>query len=276
MKFIDSKIMYVDAEKMKFLTTDQIKKLKKMYANINSDFYVDIDNKIYHKKQIYKRNVINELLGKLISEYFNDHQMDSKILKTSGNRYFLITDSFFQEGKKYTELNKNIFPKLKPDNNEMLELQNLDLLDKINTEVATLKTNKKDLIQLKYQLKMMIINDFLRKQSDRWFQNFLIEYSFTHCKLMPLFDFDYSFQDYSEHLKNSFIINLNDDKTISYIREDSQFQKLLYIAMDIDIKKVFEKLFDEYPVTVNTDEIDGYKKIITNQKNKIIDYKLLK
>ena len=122
----------------------------------------------------------------------------------------------------------------------------------------------------------MIINDFIRHQSDRWYQNFLIQYDGNHCQLMPLYDFEYSFLEHDENLENSFKFDLNDKSVIKYVKKDEDFQELLDLAMNLDMKIVFERLFDEYPVMMNKDEINQYHYIVRNKKEEIKRYKLIK
>ena len=276
MKFITKKIPIIKLREMHCLTEFELDKLSKSFSKIEPYFFCSLNDTIYHKKIINIQIAINELLGKLISEHFKDNQPKSKIIRNENNVYYLITKSFFQNGNLYTGFNNAIFPKIKYTENNRLPLNTLELLEEYQINNETIQMTKKDLERLKYKLKMMIINDFLRKQSDRWYNNFLIEYNKSHCKLMPLYDFEHSFFQFDEDLCNSFQFDLTDKNTINYIRNDEQFQELLNLAMELDMKKIYEKLFDKYPVRMTKEEKEQYESIIKGKQEEIKTYKLIK
>ena len=122
----------------------------------------------------------------------------------------------------------------------------------------------------------MIINDYMREQSDRVYRNFMFEYGFNRIKLMPLYDFEYSFLDSDKLLENTFKFNLEDESVRDFVRKDDQFQELLSLGMDLNMDRVFEELFSIYPVRMNNEEMNKYKNIIDNKKKKIKEYKLIR
>lgn len=75
----------------------------------------------------------------------------------------------------------------------------------------------------------MIISDYMRKQSDRVFRNFMIEYKGNHCVLMLLYDFEYSFLSYQKELENCFNFDLNDYIVIDYMLKMMNNFKNYYI-----------------------------------------------
>ena len=246
------------------------------YKNIHLKYFNKIDSKIYHIKSVCEKNVIYEFLGKVISEYFGDKQLESRLIVNEYGRYYLITENFIKGGSYYTNILSDIFHNLKFDRNKRLDLFNLDLFDCLRFGDVLFKVNKEDLIKLKYSLKSMIINDFMRNQSDRCYRNFMFEYNFNSLKLMPLYDFEYSFFDNEEYLENIFKFYVNNENTINYVRNDEQFQELLYRAMDLDMDKIFIKLFDLYPIRLSDSEINMYKSIINDKKENIKKYNLIK
>lgn len=275
MEYLESKIPIIRKKDLT-LTEKESKPLLEAYSALNYFYLCNLDGNYYHWKEIYDDTIINELLGKIISQYFKDDQLESKIVKDENDIYYLLTDNFIETGKKYSLFYQGLFPKIELDKNCRLDLFNIDLLDQINSDGKILKTDKQDLINIKYSLKMMIISDFIRRQSDRWYQNFLIQYHDNNCRLMPLYDFEYSFLEYEESLENSFKFDLTDKTVINYVRNDEQFQELLHLAMDLNMKKVFERLFDEYPIRINHGEILLYENIIKEKKEEIKKYKLIK
>ena len=121
---------------------------------------------------------------------------------------------------------------------------------------------------------MMIISDYIRKHSDRDFKNFMFEYDKSHCRLMPLYDFEFSFLQYEKVLRNTFNFNISNKRVNEYIRNDNQFQELLELTIKMDMKLIFDKLFDEYPVRMIKEEIINYNNIVEENKEKIKRYSL--
>ena len=259
-----------------YLSNEEYNYMTEAYRDINLNYFCKLNNKIYHKKRVYEEDIIDEFLGKIISEYFGDKHIESKIIIGSINRLFLLTENFIEEGHLYTNIRSNIFCNLKFDDRDRLDLFNLDLFNHIRFNEIIVNVKKEDLIKLKYSLKMMIINDYMRKQCDRVFRNFMFEYKFNRIKLMPLYDFEYSFFNSDNDLENTFKFDLDDKNVIDYVRNDNQFQELLYLGMDLNMDKIFEKLFDLYPVRLNNKEMDKYKNIIDEKKKEIKEYKLIR
>lgn len=257
------------------LNEDEIKKFYNAYSNFNSCYMCKIDDKFYHKKRIYKDDVVNELLGRIISEYLGDDKVDTKIIRDEGDRFSVLTENFINTKKKYINLHNNIFYKLKFDK-WRLDISSIDLFDEICVKNKIYKVDKNDLIQLNYKLKMMIVSDYIRKHSDRDFKNFMFEYDKTHCRLMPLYDFEFSFLEYEKVLKNTFNFNLKSKNVRNYIRNDAQFQDLLDLVMKMDMKLIFEKLLDEYPIRMKKEEMIKYKNVVLENKDKIKKYELIK
>lgn len=277
MELINKKIPFIKSKKKYELNYEESLLLFKACSNIQTMYYLyKINGVVYHQKRLYKEDVIDELLGKIISEYFGDKCVLSKIIRVEYNRFYLLSENFIEVGHNYTNLNNGLFPYLKFDNNGRLDLFNLDLLDRIKFNGKIIETDKDDFIKLKYDLKKMIVSDFIRNQSDRVYRNFLIKYDNNHCSLMPLYDFEYSFFNFDKELVNSFIFEVSEEKVANYVKRDEGFQKLLYKAMDMNMKKIFEKLFDEYPVRMNSDEIIKYENLIDDKKKDIKKYKLIR
>jgi len=275
MEFVRKKAEFIFSKCIHSLSENECRDFWKCYSYKNYLSYMcKIDGKIYHKKRIYS-DVINELLGRIIGEYLGDDKVFTKIIYDEGFRYSLLSENFIDKNKNYTNLNNNIFHKLKFDNFK-LDIYDIDDFDEIKVDDIIYKIDKTDFERLKYKLKMMVISDYVRKHSDRDFKNFMFEYDKEHCRLMPLYDFELSFLEYEEFFHNTFKFDLNDLKVIEYIRNDEQFQKLLNLVMDMNMNLIFEKMFDEYPVRMNVDEIDQYIGIINEKKDEIKAYKLVR
>lgn len=275
MEFVKKNTEFIHSRDIEKLSEFESREFWKSYSYINYLSYLcKIDGEFYHKKRIYKEDVVNELLGRIISEYLGDIKINTKIIRDECNRFSILTENFINKNKTYINLNNNIFHKLIFDNFR-LDIFSIDLFDEIKVNDKVYKVNEIDLDRLKYKLKMMIISDFIRKHCDRDFKNFMFEYNKGHCKLMPLYDFELSFLEYDDFFKNTFKFNLDNSKLRDYVKNDLQFQELLNLVMNMDINKIFEVLFDLYPVRMKKEEIIKYKNIVEEKKSEIKKYKLV-
>lgn len=276
----NNNIVKLNLKKFKYLKDDELQTLRDAYKYYyNYEIYFrKVGFKIYHIKYLFLKPLINELLGQIINEYFGASVLKSKIIDKNNVKYGLMTKSFIKEGHSYSNLKSGIFPNFKYDFfNEQAELNALDNLDLIKVEDKYLfETKKEDLKKFKYDLKLMIVSDYIRKQSDRAFRNFMFEYNKNSVKLMPLFDFEFSFKDFSPYLPNAFNFDFNDKNTCNYIMKDDTFQELLYKAMDLDMNIIFEQLMSEYPIDINNHEKEDYIRIVNEQKKNVKKYRLLK
>lgn len=276
MEFILEKVPIIEKEEIIAIPKSLKKKMKKAYLDFEDYNYTIIDRQIYHIKQIYLSTIFNELLGKIISEYFKDEQNESKIIRKNYTNFYLITENFLNCNFNYVQMNKGIFPNVQFDKNNQMELSALEQINIMKINGKNYYINENDLKNLKYRLKAMIINDYIRLHSDRWYYNFMFEINDDYCKLAPLYDFELSFQEYDQTLENAFKFDLTNKETRSFVKGDDQFQELLNLAMELNMKKVFEQLFDEYPVILTKEEQQLYENIINDKKVEIKRYQLIR
>ena len=285
MKVLEDKINILNSNYVESLKDDEIDELNKSYYyNYYKNYFIKYNDKIYHYKSEKNSDIIflvNELIGQIISRNFYLPINSSKLFKDEHDNYFLLTENFIEKGHKYKNISNDIFPNLCfygfcPSRLEINNLDNFGFIretcgKKIN------KTDKSDLIKLLYNLKGMIISDFIRNHKDRILINFMIEVNETHVKLCPLYDFESSFllaNMYPDD--NTFNFNLKDKEVVKYIRKDNDFQKLLYIATNINFDRVLEELFDLYGIVFSDEEKSDYSNIIESNKKMIKKYKLLR
>ena len=200
MEIVGDRINRLEKEDIKSISEEELADLKKSYffAFINS-FLKNINGKTYHVKHREKNEleyIVNELLGQIICEYFNLPVKRSSVYKDR-NGFFLVTDNFIEKEKKYRNISTDIFPNLIFDGfgSYGLSIDNLNNFDRIRDTSGKdiLKTDECDLKTFLYNLKGMIISDFIRNQRDRICRNFMVELNNNHVKLCPLYDFEYSF-----------------------------------------------------------------------------------
>lgn len=271
--------MILDYEKSDILFPDEIKKIDTRdvlelsraynYPYYKRYFYY-VNNKLCHLKTYYMLSnyLVNELLGRLLSCSFGCESVELKFfLSSSACEFYLISDNFINKNLKYTSLNSESFSL-----NFKYNRNNISLIERIDN----LNFNLDDLKILKRDLKRMVIIDFILKGYDRAFRNFMIMYNNKNIKLMPLYDFEFSFLESDSDFSNAFEFDFNDYDEVSYIRNDMDFQRILYNAMNINMKKIIDEFHDKYPIRLDKDEISKYNSIVTGQQEEIMRRKLIK
>ena len=274
------KIDYFKKSQLISLSSDQINKLNSRYNyEFYNKYFFNINGNIFHVKHCELEVITNELLGQIISGYLGIKTVKSKVFKSSKG-YYLVTENFIEEGKKYTNISDDIFPDLEFDTlDSRLEIYNLNNFGRIRKTSGEdiFETDHTDLLKFKRDLKGMIICDYIRDQKDRCTWNVMIEYNKNHVLLAPLYDFEHSFI-YGHHMcanPNLFIVDFNDKSTIKMIRKDNDFQELLYKTIDLNFDDIANTLYNEYGITLDRD-YDDYLDIIKYNQYKIKKLKLLR
>ena len=205
----------------------------------------------------------------MVSEYFGDETVNKKVVRAYNTGiYYLLSDNFIYDGFRYCNFNDDKFKSLnfKNHNNSIL------LIDKIDT----LDFNKEDLKLLKQDLKRMVISDYISKVQDRAYRNFMVRYHKDRINLLPLYDYEFSFLESDELYQNVFTFDNSNFDEIEYIRNDEDFQKYLYRAMDLDMKKIMHEFHDKYPIILTEEETNNYLTLVLNQQKKIKEFRLIK
>ena len=73
-----------------------------------------------------------------------------------------------------------------------------------------------------------------------------------------------------------FYFKIGNNSVYKFVRKDDDFQELLYKAMDLDFAKVLDELYDEHGIVLNTEEEYYYSEVISDNKDKIKIYKLIR
>lgn len=270
MKIYDDKIKKIDPLVEK-LTNDD--KTNLFCSNHHLDKFIKKDGNLFHVKYNKFVNILNELIGEIISEYFELQTVKSSLYKIYDNesKYCLLTNVFTEAGKKYDYIN-NLFP----DFVSYKGIYNLYKLNKIFDEthqniyiVKSYALNK-----LIIDLKKMIVRDFITNTTDRHCQNFMFYYDKSFVELMPVYDYEFSFNNGSNYF-SVFKFNLDNSDIVNLIRNDDTFQELLEKAMLLRMKDIFKRL-KEYPISLSFIEKCNYEKIVKEKQKEIKQYKLLK
>lgn len=247
---------------------------KRIINSFDDCHFCKYQKDIYHFK--IRNNleiIVNELLGEIVSEYFKLDTVKTKLYKNHcWDGYVLMTKMFDVKGYDVIKLSPEYFTNVKIKDN--VGLDNLKRLENIKYKD---KERKYNVELLKLSLKKMIIRDLITNQTDRHENNFLFKVSKNEVIMLPLFDYEHSFfHDRYEHFYNLFDFDLNLKKVIKMIRIDDEFQELLYRAMDLNIYKIIYQLQDEYPVVLHHSDMVKYSRIISDKKEQIKKYKLIR
>jgi len=267
----EDKIKEMLPSEFKFLSEDEIEHLYCLFDFCFKWFYRCIDGEIKHVKSYHNAFyfLVNELIGKLVSEYFGDTHVKSEVVREYNTGvFYLISDNFIKDGFKYSYLNNEIFNSLnlKKFNNNVSVLERIDNLD----------IKKEDLIKLKSDLKRMVVCDFICNCYDRAFRNFMVGFNSDRVKLMPIYDFEFSFKQGYSNYPNVFSFNFQNLSELEYIRNDVEFQKFLYMASDLDMREILEKFHDIYPIRLDKEEIIKYMYVVLNKQDEIRERRLIK
>lgn len=232
------------------------------YKYINQ--WIKIENEWYYCKVKHDFYLANELLGEVISQYFGLDTVHYQIIRLLGNNCEI-----------YTIMSKNICDPnaifKKPSDfrdfqyyNELEVLDNLHSLCKSESEHQLLLSD----------IKKLFIRDFYVSQNDRNEYNFMFRIDEDGIRLAPLFDYERSFnptapKEYfnsygSTTLKKYYnfmgSIDMDNEKTICRLRDDEEFQRLLYLIMDAKMELLIQCVEDNHRIIIPSD----YKEIYLN------------
>ena len=137
------------------------------------------------------------------------------------------------------------------------------------------KLKNKNRENLIYNLKTMIIRDLITDTTDRHIENFMFCYNKNKVELMPLYDYEYSFLD-GDITGNLFSFDFNDKNILDILRNDESYQILLEKSMLLEMKGIFKKLEERYPIKLSSHDKYKYENVIRKNKAKIKEYKLIR
>ena len=236
----------------------------------HADNWLKSNKEWYYFKE-FKTNsrFFNELLGELISKYFDLDTVEYKLTK-------VITPL----NVKYGISSKNFFKKkdlcltcLDFDFSKKIEdLMNLNNLYKLR-EYTKNDDNYNELLKT---MKTFLIRDLYSSQKDRAYMNFLFKENKGVLSLAPLFDYEYSFGTPETYYRNQIVLLSLLNEETKKVLNDSTFQSLLNKMMLIDMKKLIEELEDRHNIKMPNMEKDYYLKYDENIKKKVLDSKVIR
>ena len=198
------------------------------WHKVNGEYY-------YFKPIDYSLFFFNELLGELISQYFNLDTVHYKIakLKVKGeeDQYGIASKNFCNPNYTYKTLDDYLS---ETDGLHFFE-QDLNIIDKIRV----ICKSEKEFRLLQDDLKKMFIRHFYNTQCDGGNgQNIFLRSTTNGIRLAPLLDYEFAYIDYEKihrHLWDIGELDITNPKTITLFRNDFRFQELLYKLMDANM-----------------------------------------
>lgn len=233
------------------------------------DRWYNIDDKWYFFKEENEPLIfINELLGVVISRYFNLETVNYRIAqlkqKDSKPKYGIISENFCDNKATYKTSWDYKLPTL--DNMDIFD--NLRLICKSDEEYKLLLDD----------IKKFFIRDFYASQEDRSGINFLFSETESGIRLAPLFDYESSFfsENQAEYINQLGKLDLKDKKTIDILQKDSRFQELLNLLMSANIKLFLEEVEDTHQIFIPPFLKNHYKSREETTKKLIKQYGAIK
>lgn len=234
------------------------------------DNWYKFDNEWYYFKRFNTNSkFFNELLGELVSKYFDLDTVEYKLTKaiTPIETEYGISSKNFCDKKSFclTCLDFDFSKKV----NDLLSLSNLEKLKEYTKDEENYK-------KLLIKLKAFLIRDLYTSQMDRAYMNFLFKENKGEISLAPLFDYEDSFGTPHTYYRNQIVLLSLESEETKKVLKDSTFQSLLNKMMLIDIKKLIEELEDRHKIVMPEDYKDYYKKYDEDIKKKVLDTKVIK
>ena len=210
---------------------------------------------------------INELLGEVISNYFNLDTVHYQVAKLS----------VLGQRPQYGVLSKNICDKRFPYKTAwdygFKPNQDLSILDNLKKVCK----NEEEYQLLLDDIKKLFIRDFYTSQLDRTGNNFLFKETPEGIRLAPLLDYENAFESIApERYRNQIgEIDLRNKETREVIKKDFRFQGLLHILMNANMQVFLDNVEDTHKIIIPDGEKKYYLKSDENikrlvRKNRII------
>lgn len=241
----------------------QISKLFRInnWHKINDEWY-------YYKGDNNDTHLINELLGEVISEYFDLDTIHYNVAKLCINgkeeQLGLASKSFCNKDSKY----KKSWDYDLNENNDLSVLEDIKKICNSDSEYLLLLDD----------MKKWFIRDFYTTQLDRSANNFFFKVTNGNIRLGPLFDYEHSFISIEPTVYQNQIatLDIKNKKTQQFLTEDSRFQELLNQLMNADIEKFISTVEERHNIGIPKEDKEYYKDYEDNIKKLVLENKLVK
>lgn len=231
-----------------------------------------IDNKWYFfKGDNFDFHFINELLGEVISEYFDLKTVHYKVAKLIiGDKkpeIGVISENFCSNDYQYTRI---------------FDYPNLHAGDIFNLEsLRDICSTDEEFKILFSDFKKFMIRDFYTSQGDRSGNNFLFQEPLDASegkRLSPLYDYENAYEMYPRNLIHNALItqNMEKDYIRKYLKKDNEYQEILSKVRDADMQKFINEVQDRHNIIIPNDIQKVYLECDKKKKEIIKNNRLVK
>ena len=231
------------------------------WHKINGEWY-------YLKRFEYDFPFLNELLGEIISEYFDLDTIHYNVaqlhVKGENKGYGVISKNFCDVNTEYKTAWDYNFNRLK----NISVLKRMRRICESDEQYALLLDD----------MKKFFIRDFYAAEQDRSGNNILFKNDGNGPRLAPLYDYEDSFTTVHKHIYRNQIAMLDISKpyTRQLILNDDRFQELFNKLMDINMKDFIDTLEERHKILV-PEELKGfYNDHDTEVKGLVLKNKIVK
>ena len=232
------------------------------WYKVNDEWY-------YFKSNNY--NAVNELLGEIISEYYDLDTIKYHVAKLYENNgketYGIVSKNFCNPKYKYKNAAEYGFDIRYP--------KDFDFYSRVRS-ICKNDDEYKNLLQ---EIKKLFIRDFYTQERDRYNANLLFKESENGISLAPLFDYECSFFSTSPngvYANNIGYLDINNEETKKKLRDDNYFQELLDKLLSSDMNKFVKEVEDRHGIIVEDRDKDFFKKHDKNIKALVKENKVKK
>lgn len=226
----------------------------------------------YYKRYKSGQQFLNELLGEIISEYFELDTVHYKITKlhlpNRQENFGITSKNFYNKNciyKRTFDYNFNFYTDLR-----------------ILKNCRSICKSEDEYLDLLKEIKKLFIRDFYVSQQDRSGRNFQFKID-NKIKLAPLYDYEDSFvqnaslaQFYwayktynnsplSIYANQLGTLNMEDEKTQELLRNDNYFQELIYKLLNANISEMLNEVENRHMIFIPK----NYKQYYMNHESKI-------
>ncbi len=238
-------------------------------------FFLDQWHKIdeewyFYKSDGYDFHFVNELLGEVISEYFDldtvHYQVAQLCVKGEEPEYGLVSKNFCSKEYLYTRT---------WDYN--LTRGDIHYLDNLRD----ICKNEEEFKQLLSDMKKFIIRDFYTSQGDRSGNNFLFQEKKDGSegkRLAPLYDYENAYQIYPSRIYNNQIlyVDMKDKELPNFFKKDKEYQESLCKIRDADMNQLMDIVEERHNILIPNDLKEYYRTIDKEKKEIIKEYRLVR
>lgn len=239
------------------------------WHKINGEYY-------YFKPFKSIDSFCNELLGELISKYFDLDTVNYKIaklcVKNQINQYGILSKNFCNKNYTY----KNLFDYI----SENKELKFFEPILKTIEKIKIICNTDEEFVLLHDDLKKMIIRHFYNTQCDGGNgHNIMLMNTPYGIRLAPLFDYEFAYVDYEgmhRHLWDIGELDVTNPDVINIFRNDFRFQELLHKLMNADINSLIDNVESIHKIKMPIKQKKRYEKYEAKVKRLVLENKLIK